>query len=98
MYKCQFPKCTYSCDERSHITYHHIKSKEQGGSDDDSNRIWLCPNCHCKVYIPESKTGIHSVQGKSSIIINCWRMSTSGKVLEYINSNKELTYNFYDEG
>lgn len=98
MYKCQFPNCSYECNERSYIHNHHIVPKELGGSDKSGNRIYLCPNCHCRVYIPESSSGIHSIKSNNSIIIIGWLMSTAGKVLEYINSNEELTYNFYDEG
>ena len=38
---------------------HHIKPKKEGGTNDNSNLIVLCPNCHRKVHdhlliIPEN--------------------------------------------
>ena len=82
-FKCQFPKCNYTTIHRSQIQYHHIVPMELNGSDKDYNRIWLCPTCHTKVYVPLSKTGIHSINGQDSIIIIQWMESTQGRVLEY---------------
>jgi hypothetical protein len=43
---------------------------ETDGKDDFYNRVWLCPNHHCKIYIPEAKSGIHSIKTEDGIILN----------------------------
>jgi predicted restriction endonuclease len=86
MYNCQFPGCNYITDQRSQISYHHIKPKEHGGSDFPFNRIFLCPTCHTKVFIPEATTGIHSIKGKDSIQIIGKFYSTDGLLISYIDS------------
>jgi len=82
-YKCQFPNCTYETNNRHQIHYHHIKPKELGGIDKDSNRLWVCPNHHTSIFIPESSNGIHSINTKVSIILHNIYKSTGGRVLEY---------------
>lgn len=94
-YKCEFPDCTYKTDNRTQIHNHHIIPKEIDGNNHNSNRIWLCPNCHAKIYVPEVKRGIHSFNTENSIIINSKLNSTAGKVLEYV-VHKEIKYHFYN--
>jgi len=84
-YKCQFPKCSYTTNDRTKIDYHHIVPRELKGQNDDWNRIWLCPNCHRKIYIPESNKGIHSKKSRESVVLLNIYNSTSGKVLEYVD-------------
>ena len=96
MYKCEFPGCDYMCESRSQIQLHHIVPREFNGSDKPYNRIYLCPNCHTKVYIPGVKSGIHSIKTNDSIIINRWLSSTDGRVLEYINNNGDVDYYFIE--
>jgi 5-methylcytosine-specific restriction endonuclease McrA len=94
MYYCEYPNCNYQTDIRSKINYHHIIPKSKSGSNKNFNRIWLCPNCHTSIYIPEETKGIHSKFNDNSIIILGWKLSTAGKILEYklINSNEILYY------
>ena len=82
-YNCEFPKCNYTTMHRSQVNYHHIVPQELNGSDKDYNRIWLCPTHHTKIYVPESKSGMHTIKGLDSIILIQWLNSTGGKVLEY---------------
>ena len=89
MYCCEFPGCTYFTAVKSQINYHHIVPKELNGSDKKFNRIFLCPTHHTKVFIPEATRGIHTKKGIDSIIINGWRHSTAGKILEYIDSDNK---------
>ena len=96
MYHCEFPYCNYTTDERSQITSHHIQAKSDGGSNKRKNRIYLCPSCHTKVYIPKSKHGIHSKFGKNSIIILGWLYSTDGRILHYKDSQGEKYYQTYN--
>lgn len=93
-YKCQFPNCEYSCENRHAIHLHHIVPIENGGVDTEYNRLWVCPNHHNKIYIPESKKGIHSKKCKDSIILISKFKSTSGMILEYINDVG--IHNFYE--
>lgn len=85
MYYCQFPGCLYFTEVRSQINYHHIKPVELDGSDKDFNRVYLCPNHHSKIYIPEAKSGVHSIKGEDSIILLGKLKSTGGTVIEYID-------------
>ncbi|MCK9428956.1 MAG: HNH endonuclease [Candidatus Omnitrophica bacterium] len=94
MYYCEYPNCNYKTDIRSKINYHHIIPKSKFGSNKKFNRIFLCPNHHVCIYIPEELKGIHSKFNSNSIIILGWKLSTEGKILEYklINSNEILYY------
>lgn len=85
MYYCEFPGCEYCTIVKSQINYHHIKPKELNGVDSDFNRIYLCPTHHTKIFVPNSKNGIHSIKGDDSIILLGWWDSTGGKVLEYVD-------------
>lgn len=87
MFKCEFPNCDYITESRSSIHLHHIIPKTMNGINGRSNRIYLCPNCHSKIYVPGCEKGIHSIKHKDSIIIEGWKQSTSGRILQYINSN-----------
>ena len=93
IYECKFPNCNYKTNNRTQIHNHHIIPKEIGGSDNKSNRIYLCPNCHNKIYIPNCTSGIHSFNYDTSIIIINKLQSTSGMVLEYIFDG-ETKYSF----
>jgi len=78
--------CEYQ-SERTSIHLHHIIPRELGGSDKPCNLVYLCPNCHNKVFVPDSTSGIHSFKNNNSIQILGWLSSTSGRVLHYINHN-----------
>ena len=97
MYKCEFPNCDYVCESRSQIQIHHIVPKELGGSEQQSNKITLCPNCHTRVYVPDVKSGIHSIKADNSIIIKGWFASSAGRALQYINSDGDIDYYFVDK-
>jgi len=97
MYKCEFPGCDYVCEHRSQIHRHHIVPKTLNGSDKEYNKIYVCPNCHTRIYVPGVKHGIHSIKTNESIIINGWLGSTNGRVLEYINSSGNIDYYFMKE-
>ena len=72
MFYCYFPNCEYETDIRSQIVYHHIIPRSLNGSNKKYNRIYVCPSCHSKIYVPEMKNGIHSKKGKDSIEIIKW--------------------------
>jgi hypothetical protein len=91
-YYCQFPSCTFSTSIRSQIEYHHIIPKELGGSNHHSNRIWLCPNHHRMIYIPDAQKGHHTKYSNDSIILLGWKKSTVGKVLLYKKINDDEVY------
>jgi len=94
-YLCEFPNCNYSTCYRTQIHDHHINPVELGGENKRCNRIFLCPNHHTKVFIPESKSGIHTVKGKDSIILKGWLQSTGGMILNYIDQDGKEQY--YDK-
>ena len=89
-YKCQI--CRYTTDLKSQIHEHHIIPREAGGPDFKWNKVWLCPNCHSKIFSEQSITGIHAKKGVLSIRLIGWRDTTAGKLLEYIDENGETKY------
>ena len=93
MYKCNFPSCDYITAERSQIHKHHIVPVSKGGSNKKHNLLMLCPNCHSKIFQPDSKFGIHSKKCSDSIIIEQRLFSTGGYLLEYrYPDSDELNY------
>lgn len=98
MYYCQMPGCDYSCEDKSQINFHHIVPRELGGDNKKSNLIELCPNCHAKVYIPEAKSGNHSIRHDNSIILLNKLLSTGGTVISYQEiDNDEVKYSMLKE-
>jgi hypothetical protein len=91
MFYCEL--CNYSTDSRSKINFHHIVPRELMGSNNESNRIYLCPTCHSLIYVEGTSSGIHSIRCEKSIIIFGWFQSTSGRVLQYIKDGKEFFKN-----
>ena len=85
-FHCEYPFCDYKTNKRSKIDYHHIIPKEAGGSDDSSNRLWLCPNHHRNIFINESSAGIHATPGDKTLKLIGKFYSTSGYVLAYQES------------
>lgn len=82
MFKCQF--CPFE-GERSLINEHHIIPRELNGNNQPKNKVFVCPNCHNKIFIPNSTAGIHSIKKANSILIVGWLQSSGGRVLQYIN-------------
>ena len=92
-YYCQFPlACSYSTSQRSCIHLHHIQSKELKGKNVKSNLIYLCPNHHSCIYIPQATSGIHSIKHEHSIILLSIKQSSQGKVIEYMFPDKKEIY------
>lgn len=91
-YKCEFPGCDFETDYGHQIHEHHIIPREANGSNDKWNKINVCANHHGFIFCHESKTGIHAIKTKNSIVLKGWRFSSSGKTLEYIDVNGELKY------
>jgi len=92
MYICKFPDCTYTTKDRNTIDYHHIIPKELNGKDGANNRISLCPTHHRMIFVPNAKTGLHSIKTKNSIIIKNILYSTIGAVLHYIDCKDDKEY------
>jgi len=91
-YQCQFPNCTYTTENRNKIDSHHIVPVEQSGSNDSWNRIWLCPNCHRKIFIPTAKSGMHSKRSKNSVELINKIYSTAGYLLEYKDVDNQIKF------
>ena len=85
MFKCQMPECTYMCEDKSQINFHHIVPRSMGGSDKAFNLIELCPNCHARIYVEGIASGQHSVKNKNSVVLLSKMLSTSGLVISYKN-------------
>lgn len=95
MYLCEFPFCEYSTNLRSKIHQHHILPKEQNGNNSSSNLIFLCANCHNKIYIKTSKQGQHSIKDENSIEIIRRYKSTNGLVIFYHKIKDNLNYFYF---
>lgn len=89
LYRCQFPGCGFSTEVRTQIHRHHIVPREHNGSNQEHNRISLCPGHHTKIYIPNATRGIHANKGTDSIVLLGWKDSTAGKVLNYLENGEE---------
>lgn len=85
VYHCEL--CNFKTKYRNEIQVHHIIPKELNGPNNKWNLIHLCPNCHSCIFIPNSKSGRHSVRTPNSIIIISKRISTGGPLLSYINKD-----------
>ena len=97
-FQCEFPGCEIESDEREQFEYHHIVPRSKNGTNDRNNRIWLCLKHHAKIYIPGESRGKHSKIRDGSIIINGWRFSTGGRILEWKNiSDKDYQYHEVEE-
>jgi len=94
-YKCQYPYCHYQTNSRGKIDSHHIIPRELGGSNDSSNKIWLCPNHHRNIHIAESISGIHSKIGDMDIQIVKKHYSTGGFLLEFIENGVTKFHNLH---
>lgn len=88
MFYCEC--CNYKTKNRSKIQSHHIIPVELNGSNSKSNRVYLCPTCHSKVYIKEARSGQHSIKGLEYLVIDGWKLSTLGKVLIYFKNEIEI--------
>lgn len=82
-YKCTF--CKYETNNKSQIHFHHIIPKELNGNNKKHNIIAVCGICHSKIFIRNSKYGIHSIKNNNSIEIVTKR--NNGLILEYIENN-----------
>jgi len=88
MYFCNL--CLYQTIHRSKIDIHHLKPIEVGGTNDEFNKVYVCPTCHRLVYVIESKHGGHSIQTEESICIHGWLMSSIGRILHYTKFGEDF--------
>ena len=86
MFICEI--CGYKTEYRERINEHHIVSRELGGSNKKYNLVYLCLDCHNRVYIPLSNKG-HSIKREDSIEIIGWVKTTEGRILHYIENGVE---------
>ena len=87
-YYCEL--CDYTTTNRDRIHYHHIIPKSSGGHNKSSNRLYCCPNCHSKIYVPIIGKGIHGIEGYEPIIILGKVLSTDGRLVNYLRGDVEL--------
>ncbi len=93
-YFCNFPNCNFVTNERSLIAKHHIVPREIDNTKKNKCTLNLCPTCHNKIYVRESKKGIHSKLKEESLIIKHKLKYGNGEVICYINphTNEEFLY------
>ena len=93
-------RCTI-CDatpvEEHHIRPRRILTRLGIDINDKKEIVYLCRNCHGKVWIPGETNGIHAVKGEEYIVIHGWKYEDPGCELVYdINNEKKetrITYN-----
>jgi hypothetical protein len=79
MYYCTI--CNYKTKNRKEMDKHHIVPRELHGSNKPFNIVLLCRQCHSKVFVEDSSSGIHSIKSDGSITIIGWFKSTLDNVL-----------------
>jgi predicted HNH restriction endonuclease len=62
---------------RSIIEVHHIKEKNEGGTNEEYNLVHCCSNCHSLIHLDNIK-------------IDKWYFSTRGWILHYWKDEKEF--------
>lgn len=94
MFKCHFPSCKFSTENRHCIDDHHITPREVDPN--SKATIYLCKNHHALIFHPEAKHGQHSKNTKKSIqILNIFE-STAGKTLHYQDYHNKQFYYFFN--
>jgi len=95
-HKCHFPDCEYETDERSKIDYHHVIPRELNKR--SKVTIPLCKTHHAMIYVPQSKSGQHSIKTEGSLIIHNTYTSTQGNSIHYESMDGDKFYWFPDTG
>lgn len=95
-YKCSFPGCNYTTNSRSKIDYHHVIPREI----DPNSKITipLCKTHHALIYVPESKSGQHSIKTDESLVILGQFQSTMGNSIHFESATGNRFYYFPDTG
>lgn len=91
---CYFPNCEYETESRSKIDHHHIIPREI----DKSSKVTLplCKTHHALIYVPNAKSGQHSIKTTDSIIILGKYKSTQGYGIHYETEKGTRFYWFPD--
>lgn len=82
-YKCIFPGCQYSTEERSMIEFHHIHPRELNPVLGKDVVVPLCPNHHRHIYHAESRSGAHSRRTRESYEISSVSLTTTGTAVTF---------------
>lgn len=95
-YKCWFPGCQYETNERSKIDFHHIVPRELNPL--SKVTIPLCKTCHALIYVPDSKSGQHSINTERSLKVLSIYNSTCGKSVHYESYDGKRMFYFPTDG
>lgn len=95
---CGFPGCKKVASARSLIDLHHIKPICMGGSDLAYNRMWVCPDHHRRIFVPDCPSGHHSIKHLDSIIVIGYLNSSVGRVLHFVDPSGVERYWAYRNG
>ena len=84
-------KC-YCCDGNID-DYHHIKPRNEGGSDDPDNKVGVCEGCHDKIHLGKIKLSINGFQKKYNAlsVLNTAIPFISKKLSEMFGNNFHQT-------
>lgn len=78
-YKCCFPGCEYTTENRSLIEYHHIHPRELHVQHSRNVTIPLCATHHKLIYHPEATSGQHAEKHAESMIVKSVTNSNVGR-------------------
>jgi uncharacterized protein (DUF2225 family) len=95
-YKCQCPcGCNYETNHKEQIHRHHIYAKSKGGSNDNYNLIYLCPNCHFShIY---SGVQNHKIKDEHTFELIRILNSTKGRCVEFKDFTGNIDYKFIEK-
>lgn len=83
IYKCCFPGCTYTTENRSLIEYHHIHPRELMVQHSKNVTIPLCATHHKMIYHPDATFGQHSEKTADSMLVKTVTHSSVGRCVVF---------------
>jgi len=92
---CGFPLCGKSHFSTKTVDLHHIVPVSMGGEDSLYNRIYLCPECHRRIYVPGIASGIHKTKKQGSVQLFRYIPTNKGKALLYRDVTEGAPYRLW---
>lgn len=92
---CGFPLCGKSHFSAGVVDLHHIVPVSMGGEDASYNRVYLCPECHRRVYVPGIASGIHKTKKPDSVELIRYYLTTEGRALLYREAKEGAPYRLW---
>ena len=88
----------YTCQQckkkNTSLNVHHIVYRSNGGSDDESNLVTLCEDCHHKLHLGKIKLKKSISQGKKKALKNATQMNYIKCLLMEYYPNAKITWGY----